>query len=564
MARKTYTEQERREVLADVPTLGVKAAAGKHGVPPTTVQSWIDRGKGRGASEAAPTTKSATTPAGGATPTPAASAAMTPAAPTPAAGAAPAATIPAASAATAPTVSRMTTSEAPVAEKQARRQYTEEEKREAIADAATMGVCGAAKKHGTAESNVSRWCKRLAPTGTVASAERSGATVASGLASGATVASAAASSDAVEDDRREVKDDGRDVEGARAGNRKKKQVAKKYTPSQKAEAVEYAAAHGVSAASDKLGMTRFSIYDWQHKVEQAAAGLGESPTAGPAPADIEAQRDAEILAEYKRHPGLGPSQIKNQLRRKGVKVSVHTTRRVMEEAGYRPPKVKREPHDERFEAVRPNHLWHLDFVHRHINRTSTFNLILIDDYSRFVVGHGTDDAERADLVIDTFEHAVARYGRPEMVIHDKGSAFWSWRGIAKFTALLTELGIDQIEAQHKEWNGKLEVFNANLIKELFDVQRFYDVAEMKRRLSAHLWWYNHERTNHALGGLLVPADRYYGRADEVLARIEAGAGRDGLDALDLKRRTLELFKVVTEGGVPAIWLMGQKLLSLGA
>jgi len=135
----------------------------------------------------------------------------------------------------------------------------------------------------------------------------------------------------------------------------------------------------------------------------AAAGVGESPTSGPAPADIEAQRDAEIRAQYKRHPGLGPSQIKNQLRRKGVKVSVHTTRRVMEEAGYRPPKVVREPHDERFEAVRPNHIWHLDFVHRYINRASTFNLILIDDCSRFVVGHGTDDRERAALVIDTFE-----------------------------------------------------------------------------------------------------------------------------------------------------------------
>ena len=74
-----------------------------------------------------------------------------------------------------------------------------------------------------------------------------------------------------------------------------------------------------------------------------------------------------------------------------------------------------------------------------------------------------------------------------MVIHDKGSAFWSWRGIAKFTALLAELGIDQIVAKHKEWNGKVEVFNANLHKVLFDVQRFYDVSEMKRRAGAHLW-----------------------------------------------------------------------------
>ena len=124
----------------------------------------------------------------------------------------------------------------------------------------------------------------------------------------------------------------------------------------------------------------------------------------------------------------------------------------------RPPKVRSQSHVNSFEAIRPNHLWHLDFLHRYINRAKTFTLIILDDYSRFVVGHGVSDAERGDLVIKTFEAAVNSHGKPEMVIHDKGSAFWSWRGIGKFTALLTELDIDQIAAEHKEWNGKLEVF----------------------------------------------------------------------------------------------------------
>jgi transposase InsO family protein len=337
-----------------------------------------------------------------------------------------------------------------------------------------------------------------------------------------------------------------------------KRVARSYTPSQKAEALEEAAKHGVSAASGKLGISRFSIYDWQRKLAKAAAGEGPSPTSGPEPKAIEAQRDREILGEWRQHPGLGPSQIRNQLRRRGVKVSVTTARRVMEDAGYRPPKVKREPHDERFEAVRPNHLWHLDFVHRHIHQASTFTLILIDDCARFVTGHGVDDAERAEMVIRTFEEAVARHGKPERVMHDRGSAFWSWRGISRFTSLLTELGIDQVVAEHKEHNGKVEVFNANLHKELFDRHRFYDLAEMKRRLAAHLHWYNHARTHHALGGLLVPADRFYGRAEDVLARIEAGGQRDG-DDLELRERCLELFKVVSKNGTPEVWLLGQRV-----
>ena len=66
----------------------------------------------------------------------------------------------------------------------------------------------------------------------------------------------------------------------------------------------------------------------------------------------------------------------------------------------------------------------------------------------------------------------------------------------------------------------------------------------------------------ALGGLLVPADRYYGRVDEVLARIEAGAGRDIGDGIDLRSRSLDLFKVVSRDGVSEVWLMGKKLLEL--
>lgn len=416
-----------------------------------------------------------------------------------------------------------------------RRQYTAEERASVLADAAKLGLCAAAKKHGIPASCVSRWrSKAKQEEGSVARKRKAAPQTEDAPSKSSTVI---------------------------AGAHRPRVAARRYTPSQKAEIVEHAAAHGVTAASEKFGVSRFSIYEWLRKVDKAAKGEGPSPTSGPAPADVEAQRDREILAEWRKHPGLGPSQIKNQLRRGGVKVSVHTVRRVMEDAGYRPPKVKREPHDERFEAVRPNHLWHLDFVHRHINRTSTFTLILIDDYARYVVGHGVDEgAERADMVIKTFESAVDRHGRPERVMNDRGAAFWSWRGISRFTDLLTEMGIDQVVAVEKEHNGKVEVFNANLHKELFDVQRFYDVADMRRRLDAHIHWYNHARTHHALGGLLVPADRYYGRVEEVLARIEAGANRDASDLLDLRDRCLELFKVTSRGGVPEVWLLGQKLL----
>lgn len=410
-----------------------------------------------------------------------------------------------------------------MATKKKRRHHTAAYRNMVLAEVRTMGVCAAAKKHGVAQSCVSRWA---AAAGVTRTGDRKVSTATSQV--------------------------------VRPTPRSR--VAKAYTPSQKAVVLEDAAKSSVTAAAKKHGISRFSIYDWQRRVKKAAAGEGPSPASGPAPKDVEAARDAEILDEYKTHAGLGPSQIRNQLARKNVRVSVHTVRRVMEGAGYRPPKVERVKHNRRYNAVRPNHMWHLDFVQRYIGKASTFTLILIDDCSRFVVGHGVDDAERADMVIETFEQAVARHGRPERVMHDKGGAFWSWRGISRFTSLLVEMGIDQVVAEHKEWNGKVEVFNANLHKELFDKQRFYDVTEMQRRLASHLHWYNTARTHHALGGLLVPADRYYGRVDEVVARIEAGAGREVGDGVDLRERCLELFKVTSKGGTPEVWLLGQRLL----
>ena len=279
-----------------------------------------------------------------------------------------------------------------------------------------------------------------------------------------------------------------------------RRVAKVYTPSQRAQILEYAAVHGVAAAAKEFGSTRFTIYEWERRVALHAQGkCADSPVTG-SDENPTAVRDLRILQEWKSSTGLGPSQVRNQLRRQGFKVSIHTVRCVLEENGYVTPKVRRESgHDQCYEAVRPDQLWHLDFLHRHINKQKIYVLILLDDFSRFIVGGAIWDGERVAAVQETFLASVNRYGKPEKALSDGGSAFYSWKGVGRFTDLLNELEIDQIIAKDPQTNGKLEVLNANIQKELFNQEKFFDLGETQRRLLAWIDFYNLRRTHHALG-----------------------------------------------------------------
>jgi transposase InsO family protein len=250
------------------------------------------------------------------------------------------------------------------------------------------------------------------------------------------------------------------------------------------------------------------------------------------------------------------------MRRQGLKVSMHTVRCVLEAHGYVSPKVRREVvHDQRYEAVRPNHLWHLDFLHRHIHKQKVYILLLVDDHSRFIVGGAIWDGERVAAVQETFLTAVNRHGRPEKAMSDGGSAFYAWKGVGAFTRLLEELEVDQLIAKTPNVNGKLEVLNGNIQKELFNQETFFDLGEAQRRLTAWIQFYNFRRTHHALGGLLVPADRYYGRADDVLAHIEAGHNAEGIgEPIAPGERHLDLFRITSHRGQVELHLLGQRIV----
>ncbi len=192
-----------------------------------------------------------------------------------------------------------------------RRQYTIEERDGILEAAAEVGVVEAARRHGVPQTTVSNWLNRDATKVAAKKAESEGATkmAANKVRSTATVAArrqavkaATVVTKALKSTRKKgptlVPESAPATEpmemAPAAPTSSRKRVARSYTPSEKAVALEDAATLGVCAASKKGGMSRFSIYEWQRKLDKANAGKGPSPTSGPAPKEIEEQRDREI------------------------------------------------------------------------------------------------------------------------------------------------------------------------------------------------------------------------------------------------------------------------------
>ena len=222
---------------------------------------------------------------------------------------------------------------------------------------------------------------------------------------------------------------------------------------------------------------------------------------------------APVLELMNKHPGMGPMQVRDHIRRHmGLLMGVNSVRNVMEQNGWVPPFARTSRIKDamrHFEAVRKNYMWHLDFKHHFINQSKVAILSIQDDYSRFIVGHSYGDSENMDTVINALEESIAVNGKPEVIMTDGGSAFYSWRGVSAFTRLLEDHGIDHYIAKSANINGKIESVCLQVEKELLNTQTFSSLSHFEKQLSAWVGFYNFKRPHSGLGDCHVPADRFY-------------------------------------------------------
>jgi transposase InsO family protein len=223
---------------------------------------------------------------------------------------------------------------------------------------------------------------------------------------------------------------------------------------------------------------------------------------------------------------MGPAQIRSQLKRfKGWRISIKAIKRVLKLHGYESVYRGSRPQGEviqRFEAPRRNALWQADFAEVRVGPERLYVLIMLDDFSRYVVGYSLCSSPSSNVVVETFRSAIARHGKPESLRTDRGSAFVAFAREGDFGRVLEAEDVTHIvgKSYRPKGGGKVESAVRTLRRELWDLEHFEDRDHAAQRLKEFFAEYNERRAHMGIDGL-TPADRFFGRADRVLAQINA-------------------------------------------
>ena len=245
--------------------------------------------------------------------------------------------------------------------------------------------------------------------------------------------------------------------------------SKHFNQEQKLTIIKSAEKVGFKKAAEMAGIHYTTVYQWQKKLN----ALGEEgfliyqpSIPGRGIKKISAEKEAAVLSTWKRYSGFGPGQVRNQLRRQRITVSIKTVRKIMEANGYEAPRKKtyKKEDGNRFEARRPLELVQMDILEFFVNKLKVYLLILLDDFSRFIVGYRLLTQTSIDEVIGLVQQAIDRYGKMEEMLTDRGFVFYSWQGANRFEKYLEVEGIDHTHASahHPQTLGKIEALNGHL------------------------------------------------------------------------------------------------------
>jgi len=345
--------------------------------------------------------------------------------------------------------------------------------------------------------------------------------------------------------------------------------SKQFSQEQKLAIVRNAATIGFKEAAKIAGVHYTTVYDWQRDLKSLGqeAFLAYQPSyPGRGIKVISPEKETAVLDCWKSNPGFGPGQVRGKLRRQGITISIRSIRKIMKANGYAATGEKSDKaKPQRFEARRPLELAQMDILEFFINKAKAYIILLLDDFSRFILGWRLSDQTSVDAVIGVVADAVNRYGKMEEILTDRGFVFYSWRGINRFETYLEAERIDQTHARphHPQTLGKVEACNRRIKRELIDQKRFSNLHEAQDAVEGWVEHYNYQRPHQGIGGFLVPAERFHGQAKKALGAMASGIDITGHCAISsgIERSVFNL--VLSPEGRITFYLLGQPIVLTG-
>lgn len=233
--------------------------------------------------------------------------------------------------------------------------------------------------------------------------------------------------------------------------------------------------------------------------------------------DLERCRVLEVLTSD-RFVDLAPLQIYAQLLDEGVYLcSVSTMYRVLRENSQVKERRRLARHPAKAcpelvaTAPRQVYSWDITKLAGPVKGTYFDAYVMIDIYSRYIVGVHVHAHESGVLAKELIEQVFKVHGVPQVVHADRGTSMTS----KTVAALLADLEVTRSHSRPRVSNDN--PFSESLFKTLkygpeFP-ERFGSLPEARQFMDSFAQWYNHEHRHTGIG-LHTPADVHYGLATD--------------------------------------------------
>ena len=278
-------------------------------------------------------------------------------------------------------------------------------------------------------------------------------------------------------------------------------------------------------ACQVLGLSRATVYRL-YRAARPAPSLATPPSRPSSPRRLSAQERQRLLdvfhsPEFTDQP---PTEVYATLLERGEYIaSIRTMYRVLAEQGevrerrnVRSAQVHAMPS---LTASAPNQVWTWDITKLATTEKGVFlqAYVIIDLFSRFVVGWLLADKECKHIAATLFAETIARHGiEPGLIVHaDRGSAMKS----DTVAQLLASLGASPSFSRPRvsDDNPFSEAQFKTMKYQPDYPGRFTGIEHGRSWLQEFFGWHNDEHHHSGLA-LFTPADVFHGRVEDIAAR----------------------------------------------